>query len=120
MELRIKRIYDTPSDSNGIRILVDRLWPRGVSKERAKLDLWLKEITPSTELRKWYGHKPERHEEFKKLYRQELMEDPVHQEKVDYVCKLLKEDDVTILYAAKDPKHNHAIILKEYILEQLN
>lgn len=110
MALKIKRIYETPDEADGYRILVDRLWPRGVSKEQAAIDEWLKEIAPSPELRDWFGHKPERFEEFRIRYQTELADN-------DTILKIKKLETenktVTLLYAAKDPEHNHAVVLME-------
>jgi uncharacterized protein YeaO (DUF488 family) len=112
MALQIKRIYDAPADNDGYRVLVDRLWPRGVSKEKAALDLWLKDIAPSPELRTWFGHKPERFAEFSHRYEAELAANPAVKE----LQSVLKDHDkVTLLYAAHDPKINHATVLKKYI-----
>lgn len=111
-KISIKRIYETPSAKDGLRILIDRLWPRGVTKERAHIDYWYKEITPSNDLRKWFGHKPERFREFAKAYQEEL----THQtELLTKIKGFSKKQPVTLLYAAKDPKINHAIILKEVL-----
>lgn len=110
--LKIKRIYDEPSKIDGIRILVDRLWPRGVSKEKAHLDFWFKDIAPSPDLRKWFNHEPNKFKEFSKCYKAEL--DCV-QEKINEVLELLKKNDVTLIYAAKSETINHAIVLKDYI-----
>lgn len=111
-KINIKRIYETPSAKDGLRILIDRLWPRGVTKERAHINYWYKEITPSSDLRKWFGHKPERFREFAKLYQDEL----THQtELLEKVKEFSKKQPVTLLYAAKDPKINHAIVLKEVL-----
>jgi uncharacterized protein YeaO (DUF488 family) len=120
MSIKIKRIYESPSKEDGKRILVDRLWPRGISKEKAKVDMWLKDIAPSTELRKWYGHIPEKHEEFKNLYEQELSTDPVHRDKVNFLEKMSKEEDITLLYGARDITYNHAIILLNWIVQRRN
>lgn len=110
--IKIKRIYDSPLAEDGLRILVDRLWPRGISKERAKIDYWYKEITPSDGLRKWFGHKPERFNEFAQHYINELeCKKPVLKE----IKKLTDKSPVTLIYAAKDAKINHAIILKKVI-----
>lgn len=113
MKVEVKRIYEDPTDGDGQRILVDRLWPRGISKERAQLDDWWKDITPSSALRKWFNHKPERWEVFRKEYKKELNNKSgklrVHLQKLD----LRKR--TTLLYAAKTAKHNHALILKEFI-----
>ena len=116
MTVKTKRIYEIPSEEDGKRILVDRLWPRGVSKERAKLDLWLKDIAPSADLRKWYNHKPEKHEEFKYLYTTEVLN---QKEEFQYLCQLADKENITLLYAAKDSVYNQAVILKELIESHL-
>lgn len=113
--IKIKRIYDHPSDNDGYRILVDRLWPRGVSKEEANLDEWMKEIAPSGDLREWYDHDPEKFEEFRLRYFKELEE---KQELVKRVFDKANESKITLLYAAKDKKHNNAVVLKEYLQNQ--
>lgn len=110
--LKIKRIYDEPVKDDGVRIFVDRLWARGVTKERAKLDYWLKDIAPSSNLRKWFNHEPEKFEEFAKKYREELRYD---KEDVEKIKTLLKTQNVTLIYAAKSPTINHARVLKDYI-----
>jgi uncharacterized protein YeaO (DUF488 family) len=112
MLLHIKRIYDEVEDTDGYRVLVDRLWPRGISKERASLDEWMKDIAPSADLRKWFGHKPERFEEFGKRYIVELDNNPAVG-KLKEVCE--HHDMVTLLYGARDPKINHAVVLQEYM-----
>jgi len=110
--LRIKRIYEEPSSNDGFRVLVDRLWPRGVKKERAALNLWLKEIAPSNELRTWFGHRPERFEEFRKRYITELDANPAVQQLRD----ILKDHaTVTILFAAHDLIMNQAVVLHDYL-----
>lgn len=108
----IKRAYEKASKSDGYRILVDRLWPRGVSKEEAALDLWLKDIAPSTELRKWFGHDPKRWVEFEKRYRAELKE---KKELIADLRKVAKEHKITLVYSAKDEEHNQAVVLRDYI-----
>ena len=114
--IRLKRAYDEPSKQDGLRILVERLWPRGVSKEKAAVDLWLKDLAPSTELRKWYGHDPEKWDEFRERYWLELGE------KGDLLT-LLKhrttEGNVTFVFAASDEERNSAVALKEYLEEKL-
>lgn len=109
MKIRIKRVYEQRDDTDGIRILVDRLWPRGLSKEKARVDIWLKDIAPSTELRKWFNHDPERWLEFQRRYSQEL-------KAKDDQLAILKENaiqgSVTLLYGAKDEEHNEAVILQ--------
>jgi uncharacterized protein YeaO (DUF488 family) len=108
----IKRIYDEPSDDDGCRVLVDRLWPRGVSKERAELDLWLKEVAPSPPLRKEFGHMKERFADFSARYRQELDGNPA----VGTLLELAAAHPrVTLLYGARDPEVNHAQVLLEFI-----
>ncbi len=107
--IKIKRIYESSAKDDGFRVLVDRLWPRGVSKEKAKLDLWLKEIAPSDAVRKWFGHKEERWEEFKKRYREELAE---KKELVEQLKTMDNKGTVTLLYAAKDEARNNAVVLK--------
>lgn len=112
MKLRIKRVYEKPSEEDGKRILVDRLWPRGLTKEKAAVDLWLKEIAPSTELRKWFGHDPEKWKEFQKKYHRELKNNV---EQVSVLKEQLTEGLVTLLYGAKDEEHNEALVLKEWL-----
>jgi uncharacterized protein YeaO (DUF488 family) len=112
MKIQVKRVYDAPEKGDGIRILVDRLWPRGLNKANASLDLWLKDIAPSTELRKWFGHEPAKWEEFKKRYLQELK---ANKDTVNVLKDQLKKGTVTLLYAAKDQEHNQALALKELI-----
>lgn len=113
--IRIKRIYDAPARTDGKRVLVDRIWPRGVSKESAKLDLWLKEIAPSTELRKWFGYDPERFDEFRDRYCDEL---EANSEAVSELRDLVGHDDTTLLYAARDRRANHAIVLAEFLKQE--
>ena len=111
MTLQIKRVYEKPDPKDGFRILVDRLWPRGLTKEKAAVDLWLKNIAPSTELRKWFAHDPEKWKEFQKKYLKELKE---NKEAADTLKENLKKGPVTLLYAAKDEAHNEAQVLKDY------
>lgn len=114
--LRIKRIYDEASPDDGIRILVDRIWPRGVSKTGASVDRWMKEISPSTELRKWFNHDPGRWAEFKRRYRKELEEE--HAEPLAELAALAGQKPVTLLYSAKDREHNQAQALREFLQSQ--
>ena len=114
--IKIKRAYLPADDADGFRILVDRLWPRGISKEKANLDLWLKEIAPTSELRKWFSHDPERWEQFQEKYKQELEDKPE-------LLKQIKEAEnenktVTLVYAAKDQEYNNAVVLQD-VLEGL-
>ncbi|MDP2339000.1 MAG: DUF488 domain-containing protein [Bacteroidota bacterium] len=108
--IKIKRVYKEPEDEDGIRILVDRLWPRGLTKEKASIDLWLKDIAPSTELRKWFNHDPEKWNEFKKRYLAELNE---NKKSVAMLKEQLTKGDVTLIFGAKDEEHNDALVLKE-------
>jgi uncharacterized protein YeaO (DUF488 family) len=110
-ELRIKRIYEPPAANDGARVLVDRLWPRGIRKQDAAVTLWLKEIAPSPELRKWFNHDPVRLQEFGRRYRAELG----HNSAVDQLEELLINGPVTLLYAARDPACNHARVLADYL-----
>jgi uncharacterized protein YeaO (DUF488 family) len=106
MPFRIKRVYEPPAKSDGMRVLVDKLWPRGLKKTDAKLDLWMKEVAPSTELRKWFGHEPEKFAEFKRRYKKELSKDALTE-----LRKLGKDQTVTLLYGAQDPEMNQAAVL---------
>lgn len=113
MDIRLKRAYEPPARSDGARILVDRLWPRGVKKETLKLDSWLKDIAPSSELRKWFDHRPDRFEQFAKKYRAELDANP------GAVAELepwLHRGRVTLVYGARDPAINQAVVLRDYLL----
>lgn len=112
--IKTKRIYDSPLADDGLRILVDRLWPRGLSKKQAHVDSWLKEIAPSNELRTWFGHKPELFKEFSKKYTDELKNQKTILKEIK---ELAQEKQVTLLYSAKDMEHNNAVILKK-ILEK--
>ena len=119
-ELKYKRIYETPVETDGFRVLVDKLWPRGIKKENAKIDLWAKEITPSDGLRIWFSHIPEKYDEFKKRYRQELSENAASQKFKDLCVQKLQNYNVTLLYGAKSKKYNHAVILKEWLEEYMH
>lgn len=119
-ELKCKRIYETPAETDGFRVLVDKLWPRGMKKENAEIDLWAKEITPSNELRKWFSHIPEKYDEFKKRYSQELSENPASQKFKDLCIEKLNDNNVTLLYAAKSEKYNHAVVLKDWLEEHMD
>jgi uncharacterized protein YeaO (DUF488 family) len=115
----IKRVYEQVNEEDGKRVLVDRLWPRGLAKEKAFIEDWMKDIAPSPGLRKWFCHKPELFEEFREKYEQELQFDPIHQEKVDQICDWAKRGRVTLVYAAKDMEFNHAVILRDWINKEL-
>ncbi len=114
MPLQLKRIYDEKSLSDGRRILVDRLWPRGMSKAAAGVDRWMKEIAPSAELRTWFCHKPEHWEEFQQRYRAELSQNPAFGE----LQEMAVEGMVTLLYAAKDQTYNHALVLEAMLKDR--
>lgn len=113
--LRLKRAYDPASPTDGTRILVDRLWPRGVSKERADLNEWMKDIAPSTELREWFGHDPARWPEFQRRYRDELL---AHQAELDQIRDLATKGPVTLVYSARDEEHNDAVVLRDVLLQK--
>ena len=110
MKLKIKRVYDKPAEEDGTRILVDRLWPRGLTKQKAKVDVWLKDIAPSTELRKWFAHDPEKWKEFIKKYKKELHE---NKEQAAVLKEYLRQGTVTLVYGARDEVHNEALVIKE-------
>ncbi len=120
MALQIKRIYDAFQENDGTRLLVDRLWPRGVSKEKAHLDGWVKELAPSHQLRIWFGHRAENFEKFAILYCAELDGDAEAQAAARQVMLQSKENTVTLLYGAKDPQVNHAVILKKYLESKID
>jgi uncharacterized protein YeaO (DUF488 family) len=112
MKLKIKRVYEKPEKEDGTRILVDRLWPRGLTKEKAAIDLWLKEVAPSTALRKWFSHDPAKWPTFKQKYRQEIKE---NKDQVAILKEQLMKGAVTLVYGAKDEEHNEALVLKEWL-----
>ena len=112
MSLKIKRAYEAPTDDDGTRILVDRLWPRGLSKAKAKIDLWLKDVAPSTELRKWFAHDPARWAEFQARYKDELKQ---HGEQIDLLKQKAAKGPVTLIYGARDQEHNEAVILEKLL-----
>lgn len=112
MSIKIERIYQKPADLNGYRILVDRLWPRGISKVNAHLDQWMKEVAPSNELRKWFGHDPAKYAEFKQRYQVELAQNPAFAELKKLVAS---HQQVILLYSAKDEQHNQAVVLQELL-----
>ena len=113
-DVRLKRAYDPAEPGDGYRVLVDRLWPRGVSKERARLDEWARELAPSTELRTWFGHDPERFAEFERRYRTELA---AHSGKLDELRRRARHGTLTLVYAARDEEHNDAVVLAEVLRE---
>jgi uncharacterized protein YeaO (DUF488 family) len=112
MAVRLKRAYDPPEPADGYRVLVDRLWPRGVSKDEAHLDEWARELAPSSGLRTWFGHDPEKFEEFRRRYRDELA---AHEEKLHELRRRARGGTVTLVYAARDTEHNDAVVLAELL-----
>lgn len=114
--IRLKRAYDPAAEHDGARVLVDRLWPRGVSKVRAALTLWCRDVAPSTELRQWFGHDPVRWEEFRRRYRAELR---ANDGAVATLRDLARQGPVTLIYAARDERHNEAVVLRELLMEEM-
>jgi uncharacterized protein YeaO (DUF488 family) len=114
--VKAKRVYDAIQRSDGPRFLVERLWPRGVKKEKLKLDAWLKEVAPSDGLRRWFGHDPAKWGEFQRRYRAELDENPNAWKQL---LDVARQGNVTLLYSARDTEHNNAIVLKDYLAERL-
>jgi len=110
MAVKIKRVYDKPERADGVRILVDRLWPRGLTKDEAALDEWIRDIAPTNKLRTWFGHKPDRWPEFQRRYKKELQSDE-SREMLRRLAKIAGIATVTLLYAAKDNEHNNAVVL---------
>lgn len=119
MNIQIKRIYDAPDASDGFRVLVDRIWPRGMPREKAALGEWDKMIAPSSALRKWFGHDPERYEEFRKRYRKELEDNPETEQFITLVRQHIDEGPVTLLFGAKDREYNQAVVLREFLEEKI-
>lgn len=116
--IQLRRIYDEPEKGEGARVLVDRVWPRGVSKDEAGLDHWFKELAPSTELRKWFGHDPKLWAAFKQKYRKELKDDD-KQERLEELTELAASGPVILLFGARDTEHNQAVVLREIVEELL-
>ena len=112
-DIHLKRAYEPPSSADGARILVDRLWPRGVSKERAAIDQWIKDIAPSTELRRWFGHDPKRWNEFRLRYRRELSH---HKELLSELRAMARKGPLTLVYAARDEERNEAVVLRDVLV----
>ena len=111
-KLKLKRVYEAPHKDDGTRILVDRLWPRGLTKERAKVDVWLKEIAPSTELRKWFAHDPKKWRTFRNRYETELKH---HADELKLLKSKAREGTVTLIYGTCDQEHNEALVLKQFL-----
>ena len=117
MRIKLKRVYEKPEESDGVRILVERLWPRGLTKSDAGVDLWLKDLAPSTELRKWFGHDPSKWKDFKKRYFAELDNKG---EAFSQLLDISSKGHVTLVYASKDEEHNNSVALKEYLEKRYN
>jgi uncharacterized protein YeaO (DUF488 family) len=113
-QVAIKRVYDEPGEGDGMRVLVDRLWPRGLSKERARVDLWLKEVAPSSELRTWFGHDPAKFDEFRKRYEAELASGSAH-DALARLRELARQQQVTLVFGARDAEHSNAAVLSELL-----
>lgn len=116
VDIRVKRVYDEHEVSDGYRILIDRVWPRGMSKERIKADLWLREIAPSNDLRKWFDHEADRWEEFKRRYFSELDKKA---ELIHLLIEKASKSTLTLLYSASSKEHNQAVALREYLLSKM-
>ena len=114
--LKTKRAYESAQPSDGARFLVDRLWPRGIKKEKLKMKAWLKEVAPSPDLRKWFAHDPDKWHEFQKRYRAELTANPNAWQPI---LEAAKQEDVTLLYSARDTEHNSAVLLKDFLEKQI-
>ena len=117
MAIDLKRAYDPPAKSDGRRILVDRVWPRGIAKEDLQIDAWLKDLAPSTELRKWFGHDPTKWDEFRKRYARELEQ---HADALEELVEKARAGYVTLVFSAKDTERNNAAALKEHLERRLN
>lgn len=114
--IKLKRVYEQPGKSDGKRVLVDRVWPRGISKDKAALDEWVKDVAPSTELRKWFGHSAERWQQFRERYEAEIAG---NEEAFGRLVELCRKGDVTLVYSARDEAHNNAVVLKEVLKREL-
>ncbi|MDE1930845.1 MAG: DUF488 family protein [Alphaproteobacteria bacterium] len=110
--VKLRRVYDPPSPRDGMRVLVDRIWPRGLTKRRAHIDLWLKEVAPSARLRQWFGHDPVRWTEFRRRYRAELARNPAALEQLRQLARVRR---ITLVFGARDQRHNQAVVLKEVL-----
>ena len=115
MDIRVKRVYAAPSAEDGMRVLVDRLWPRGLARDKARIDLWLKELAPSTELRKWFNHEPAKWAEFQRRYLQELQQQPAA---LTHAIEALGTGPVTLLFAAREERYNDAVALRAFLLSR--
>jgi uncharacterized protein YeaO (DUF488 family) len=114
--IRLKRAYDPPSEEDGVRILVDRLWPRGLTKAKAAIDVWMKDVAPTPELRKWYSHEDSKWEEFRKRYREELN---ANGDRVGELREMAAKGDISLIYSTRDPAHNSAAVLRELLVQEM-
>lgn len=115
IQIAVKRIYEAPEPADGSRVLVDRLWPRGIRKEDAKLQCWAKELAPSTDLRKWFAHDPAKWDAFRQAYSKELKTNPATEQTIREILAHTRSGKLTLLFGTRDTEHNQAIVLKEYI-----
>ena len=115
LTIGLKRAYEPPAAADGTRILVDRLWPRGVKKAQAAIDHWVKDLSPSTELRKWFGHDPARWQEFRRRYAAELRRRP---DQLERLRDLARQGSITLVYGARDELHNDAVVLRDFLLDE--
>ena len=115
LSVSLKRVYDEPAASDGTRVLVERLWPRGISKEHAHIDLWLKQVAPSTELRKWFNHDPQKFPEFRRRYETELKSE-IAKEALTKLREIAKQGQLTLVFASRDTAHSNAVILQDLLL----
>ena len=116
LAVALKRAYEEPAESDGTRVLVERLWPRGISKERAHIDLWLKDVAPSAELRTWFHHDPQKFPEFRRRYKAELKSEAA-QEVLTKLREIAKQGQLTLVFAARDAEHSNAVVLKDLLLQ---
>ncbi|WP_156025529.1 DUF488 domain-containing protein [Thermogemmatispora carboxidivorans] len=113
--VRLKRVYEEPLESDGTRVLVERLWPRGLSRERARIDLWLKDVAPSDELRRWFAHDPQKFPEFRRRYEQELRDQETARAALNRLLELAQRGPLTLVYSARDSEHNNAVVLRDLL-----
>jgi uncharacterized protein YeaO (DUF488 family) len=114
-DIRVKRAYESATDADGTRVLIDRLWPRGLTKDEAAIGHWFRDLAPSSELRRWFGHDPPRWPEFRRRYTAELMQ---HRERLDELRRLCREGPLTLVYGARDEAHNNAIVVRDVLLDR--
>ncbi|GER85063.1 MAG: DUF488 family protein [Thermogemmatispora sp.] len=113
--IRLKRVYEEAMESDGTRVLVERLWPRGLSRERARIDLWLKDVAPSDELRRWFAHDPQKFPEFRRRYEQELHDRETARAALAHLLELARRGPLTLVYSARDSEHNNAVVLRDLL-----